>query len=176
MRSRVECGNFELRHYHGVEPLGLKQSNHNIVLADVAMGCGPGTFFAVISLPDEAERQPSRSARMPNTFKFHGRAGHYTYWLMQAPRAHGLPMQAGLYIFAAADAAKPQPVFIEETRSLLGSRGSISQQWKIAQKDHGASLFYIHCVPWQAIRQKEKDDLVAKHQPVMNSAGKPKGN
>ena len=93
-----------------------------------------------------------------------------TYSLVRTPGAPALPFQAGLYIFAAGDAANPQPIFVEETHSLRGSIISISQQWRIAQKDHGASLFYIHCVPRQAMRQQEKDDLVAEHRPVMNEA------
>ena len=136
----------------------------------------PGTLFAVIPFADEAGRQPSQSATKPGTFTFRGGAGHYTYSLVRTPEAPGLPFQAGLYIFAAGNAANPQPIFVEETRSLRGSIISISQQWRIAQKDHGASLFYIHCVPRQAMRQQEKDDLVAEHQPVMNSAKEPRRN
>jgi hypothetical protein len=30
MRNRVKCGNFEVRHYHGVERLGLKQIQPDI--------------------------------------------------------------------------------------------------------------------------------------------------
>ena len=109
------------------------------------------------------------------TSTFQGMVGGYTYFLMPSPRAPGLPMQAGLYIFAAGDTANPKPVFIEESPSLRGTIGFILQKWKIAQGDHGACLFYIHCVPRQAMRQKEKDDLVAKHQPEMNNVS-PGGN
>jgi hypothetical protein len=110
------------------------------------------------------------------TFTFRGRAGNYTYSLARGVGPPGLPFQAGLYIFAAGNAANPQPVFIEETRSLRGSISYILRQWRIAQKDHGARLFYIHCVPRQAMRQEEKDDLVAEHRPVMNSAKEPGAN
>ena len=108
------------------------------------------------------------------TFAFRGRAGNYTYSLARGAVRPGLPFQAD--IFAAGNAANPQPIFIEETRSLRGSISYILRQWRIAQKDHGASLFYIHCVPRQAMRQEEKDDLVAEHQPVMNSAKEPGAN
>jgi hypothetical protein len=79
---------------------------------------------------------------MPNTFKSHGRIGYYTYWLMQAPWAAGLPMQAGLYIFAAADAANPQPVFIEETRSLRG-RGAPSFNNGKLRRETTALAYFI---------------------------------
>jgi hypothetical protein len=101
------------------------------------------------------------------TFKFYGisREG-YTYSLMPPPDVAGLLQQGGLFIFAAGLPTDPKPIFIEAATSIRAIAGNLGQ-WEAAQS-HGASLLYVRFEPNEAVRQAEKEDLVAAYDPAMN--------
>ena len=75
--------------------------------------------------------------------------------------------QGGLYVFARNDGAMPVVVFAGDAASL--SREALaSEPWGSASREHRANLFYFRVNTDAASRKRELEDLVAKHQSLLN--------
>lgn len=76
--------------------------------------------------------------------------------------------QGGLYVFARNDGAIPVIIFAGDAASL--SREALaSEPWGSASREYRANLFYFRVNTDVASRKRELNDLIAKHQPVLNT-------
>jgi hypothetical protein len=101
---------------------------------------------------------------MPRDFDFPGESGTlYRYQLHEDDRP---PSPAGgNYLYVKMDKGQPVVVYAGETESLY--RGW-SEGWADARANHGATAIYLRLNITGHVRRAERDDIVARHAPVMN--------
>lgn len=106
-----------------------------------------------------------------STFRFRGGSGEsYPYSLMPWQESSSLTREGGIFLFAKGSEDAPIPVFLEEADDIRAAVAASLAQRDSAQSVHGAHLLFIRAEQDRERRQREKLDLVATHQPVMNVA------
>jgi len=75
--------------------------------------------------------------------------------------------QGGLYVFARNDGAMPVVVFAGDAAS-LSKEALACEPWGSASREYRANLFYFRVNTDAASRKRELEDLIAKHQPLLN--------
>ena len=100
---------------------------------------------------------------MAHTFDIAGKSGQtYRYTVLE-----GQPIwpSGGNFLYVKIAKAGLKVVYASETESLF--RG-YAARWEEAKTQHGATHIFLRLNIAGAVRRAERDDIAAKHRPVMN--------
>lgn len=100
---------------------------------------------------------------MAHTFDIAGKSGQtYRYTVLE-----GQPIwpSGGNFLYVKITKAGLKVVYASETESLF--RG-YAARWEEAKTHHGATHIFLRLNIAGAVRRAERDDIAAKHRPVMN--------
>jgi len=79
-----------------------------------------------------------------------------------------VPLCGAIFVYVKLDGDQPVIVYAGETDSL---HRSVFETWDEAQSGYGATEIFARLNITGVVRRSEHDDLVAQHQPPMNTGG-----